>query len=344
LYDDRGLVIDSLFYFSDWGSSKRSLERISYNQPTNLRSNWAPSVSDSGATPGITNSVMNIQPGNPMSIVINEIMYAPLTGYSEYVEIFNASLDSINIAGWKITEGGGKSFTLKRNAFYLRPGEFFLLVSDSSIFQLFDYLREPEFTKFIKIENSSDLSLSNSGDVLILKDIFGNTIDSVSYNPKWHNPEIDDSKGRSLERINPSLNSNDGRNWSTSVNSLGGTPPKQNSIFTRKLPSQSKIEILPNPFSPDNDGFEDYTIISYELPLETSQIRIRIFDSIGRLVRTLADNEPSSSKGSIIFDGLDDNKQPLRIGIYIVLIEAVNQQNGVIEQIKKPVVVAKKLK
>jgi len=344
LYDDRGLVIDSLFYFSDWGSSKRSLERISYNQPTNLRSNWAPSVSDSGATPGITNSVMNIQPGNPMSIVINEIMYAPLTGYSEYVEIFNASLDSINIAGWKITEGGGKSFTLRRNAFYLRPGEFFLLVSDSSIFQLFDYLREPEFTKFIKIENSSDLSLSNSGDVLILKDIFGNTIDSVSYNPKWHNPEIDDSKGRSLERINPSLNSNDGRNWSTSVNSLGGTPLKQNSIFTRKLPSQSKIEILPNPFSPDNDGFEDYTIISYELPLETSQIRIRIFDSRGRLVRTLADNEPSSSKGSIIFDGLDDNKQPLRIGIYIVLIEAVNQQNGVVEQIKKPVVVAKKLK
>jgi hypothetical protein len=198
--------------------------------------------------------------------------------------------------------------------------------------------------KFIKIENSSDLSLSNSGDVLILKDIFGNTIDSVSYNPNWHNPEIDDSKGRSLERINPSLNSNDGRNWSTSVNSLGGTPLKQNSIFTRKLPSQSKIEIVPNPFSPDNDGFEDYTIISYELPLETSQIRIRIFDSIGRLVRTLADNEPSSSKGSIIFDGLDDNKQPLRIGIYIVLIEAVNQQNGVIEQIKKPVVVAKKLK
>lgn len=344
IYDDRGMVIDSLFYYSTWTSSKRSIERVNYEQPTNLRSNWAASISDSGGTPGKLNSVMNIEPANKMDIVVNEIMYEPLTGYAEYIEIYNATLDSINIAGWKIIEGGGKTFLLSSKTFYLGSGKFFLIASDSSIFNLYPYLKETEFKKFITITNSSDLSLSNSGDIIVLQDVFGNTVDSVAYNPKWHNPEIEDVKGRSLEKINPLLNSNDGRNWSTSVNQIGGTPLLQNSVFSKKLPSTSNVQVQPNPFSPDNDGFEDFTIISYQLPLETAKIRIRIFDSVGRLVRTLADNEPSSSSGSIIFNGLDDNKQPLRIGIYIVLIEAINQQSGVIEQIKAPIVVAKKLR
>ena len=344
IYDDRGMVMDSLFYFSSWGVSKKSLERISYQQPTNLQSNWTASIADSGGTPGLPNSVMNVRSYPAGSIVINEIMYEPLKGFAEYVEIYNSSNDTINLAGWKITEGGGKSFSLTSRSFYLNPKEFFLISSDSSIFNLFPYLKESEFVNKVRITNTSDLSLSNSGDVVVLRDLFGNTIDSVAYSPKWHNPELDDSKGRSLERINPLLSANDSRNWSTSVNKLGGTPLLSNSISITKLPTQSKIDISPNPFSPDNDGFEDFTIIAYQLPVETASIRIRIFDSVGRLVRTLADNEPSASTGSIVFDGLDDNKQPLRIGIYIVLLEAINQQNGVVETIKKPVVVAKRLK
>lgn len=344
IYDERGMVMDSLFYYSSWGLSKKSLERISYQQPTNLQSNWTASIADSGGTPGLSNSVMNVKSYPAGSIVINEIMYEPLIGFAEYVEIYNSSNDTINLAGWKIVEGGEKSFTLTSRSFNLKPGEFFLLASDSSIFNLFPYLRENAFVGNIRIANTSDLSLSNSEDIVILRDLFGNTIDSVAYSPKWHNPDIDDSKGRSLERINSALNSNDSRNWSTSVNKLGGTPLLSNSILITKLPSQSKIDISPNPFSPDNDGFEDFTIISYQFPVETASIRIRIFDSVGRLVRTLADNEPSASTGSIVFDGLDDNKQPLRIGIYIVLLEAINQQNGVVETVKKPVAVAKRLK
>jgi len=344
IYDERGMVMDSLFYYSSWGLSKKSLERISYQQPTNLQSNWTASIADSGGTPNLSNSVMNVKSYPAGSIVINEIMYEPLIGFAEYVEIYNSSNDTINLAGWKIVEGGEKSFTLTSRSFNLKPGEFFLLASDSSIFNLFPYLRENAFVGNIRIANTSDLSLSNSEDIVILRDLFGNTIDSVAYSPKWHNPDIDDSKGRSLERINSALNSNDSRNWSTSVNKLGGTPLLSNSILITKLPSQSKIDISPNPFSPDNDGFEDFTIISYQFPVETASIRIRIFDSVGRLVRTLADNEPSASTGSIVFDGLDDNKQPLRIGIYIVLLEAINQQNGVVETVKKPVAVAKRLK
>ncbi|MGB9664462.1 MAG: lamin tail domain-containing protein, partial [Ignavibacteria bacterium] len=88
IYDERGMVMDSLFYFSNWGSSKKSIERISYQRPTNLQSNWAASIADSGGTPGWTNSVMNAKSYPPGSIIINEIMYEPLTGFAEYIEIY----------------------------------------------------------------------------------------------------------------------------------------------------------------------------------------------------------------------------------------------------------------
>jgi hypothetical protein len=90
------------------------------------------------------------------------------------------------------------------------------------------------------------------------------------------------------------LNSNDPLNWSSSADKLGATPSKQNSIFSINLNKASKISVSPNPFSPDNDGFEDFTTINYNLTQIISQIRIKIFDSRGRLVRTLVNNQTSN--------------------------------------------------
>jgi flagellar hook assembly protein FlgD len=91
------------------------------------------------------------------------------------------------------------------------------------------------------------------------------------------------------------------------------------------------------------DGYEDFAVISYNLTKPLSQIRIRIFDSQGRLVRKLADNIPSASNGTIIFDGFDDSGKPLKIGIYILLLEAINENSNVVETVKKAFVIARKL-
>jgi len=57
----------------------------------------------------------------------------------------------------------------------------------------------------------------------------------------------------------------------------------------------------------------------------------------------LLNNQPSSSSGSVIFDGRDDAGEALRIGIYIIFLEAINEGSGVVENIKTVVVVARKL-
>jgi hypothetical protein len=193
------------------------------------------------------------------------------------------------------------------------------------------------------IVGESSLGLVNTGELILLKGVRGNVIDSVFYSDDWNNKNIASTQNKSLERINPNLDGNNPLNWSTSVNSLGGTPGNQNSIFAENLNQSVNISVSPNPFSPDNDGFEDFTVINYNLSQAIAQVRVKIFDSKGRLVRSLVNNQASGSSGSVIFDGLDDENNALRMGIYIIFLEALNDNSGVVETVKSTVVVARKL-
>ena len=149
--------------------------------------------------------------------------------------------------------------------------------------------------------------------------------------------------GESLEKINPSLNGNDGKNWSSNTLPSGGTPGYKNSIFTNYQVSASEITVSPNPFSPDGDGYEDFTIISYKLQNTVSQVRMKIYDVKGRLIKTILNNQPAGTEGQVVYNGLDDDNRKLRLGIYIIFMEALNDQNGVVETVKTTMVVGAKL-
>jgi len=340
IYDFNEKVIDSLRYDSDWQIEKgRSLERINFNESTNEISNWFLSLNETGGTPGEENSFVNIESYSRNDLVINEIMFDPESDNSEYIEIFNPTDNFIELGGWKFIDEANNQFELSETFFELPPNEFFVFSADSSIFINYPELNDHEF---LTILNTQNLGLSNSGESIIITDLWGNVIDSVFYDENWHNKNVTITKNKSLERINPALNSNDEMNWSTSVDDLGATPGIVNSIFTESVSSVSSLSFSPNPFSPDGDGFEDFTIISYNLTEQTAQIRIKIFDDRGRLVRTLVNNKASGSSGSVIFDGLDDNNNPLRIGMYIVFLEALNSNSGLVEVLKNVVVVARK--
>ncbi len=340
LYDFRDAVIDSVHYKSNWGGKNGySLERISSSSSSNDSSNWATCLNPEKSTPGKENSISNISAAERNSLVINEIMYDPDIDNCEFIEFFNSSNDSINIGGWRIEDEKGNFYRLMDTSFVINPGDYFLLSADSIIIKKYSF---KDF-KNISFAGASNLGLTNDGELILLKDARGTVIDSIFYSSGWNNKNINVTKNKSLERINPGLNGNYAQNWSTCVNISGATPGKQNSIYTDNNNRHAKISVSPNPFSPDNDSFEDFSIINYSLTQVTSQIRIKIFDNRGRLVRTLANNQPAASQGSIIFDGLGDDGQPLRMGIYIIFLEAVNANSGVVENLKTVVVVARKL-
>lgn len=340
IYDFRDGIIDSLFYRSSWGGEKGlSLERISLEEATNDSTNWTTSLSPKGSTPGAPNSIGNVPDYNRNDLVINEIMFDPGDDNCEFIEFLNLSGDSVNVGGWKIEDENGNDFRLSQFPTMVPNNSFFLLAADSLIKSKYN-LDETVLRTVIGV---SGLGLVNTGELILLEDVKGNVIDSVFYSDKWQNNNFVSTKNISLERINPNLGANDPNNWSSSVDPIGATPGKQNSIYTVNSNKSSNISVAPNPFSPDDDGFEDFTIINYNLTQVTSQVRIKIFDSKGRLVRTLENNQASGQSGSVIFDGIGDDGQTLRIGIYIIFLEAINEGAGVVETMKTVVVVARKL-
>jgi hypothetical protein len=284
----------------------------------------------------------------PRALIVNEIMYAPLTGQAEWIELYNPNSFPVDMTDWTMSDmrdatGKANVFSINASGTEIQAGGNAVLSSDSTILSQFPSLQNLQEGSRVIILNRSSLSLNNEGDDVIISDLVGTVIDSVHYFPSWHNPDITDVTGVSLERINPNLSSNDRRNWSSCVEKVGGTPGRQNSIFTTAIAPRTTLSISPNPFSPDGDGFEDFTVISYRLSSQIARVNVRIFDSLGRLVRTLANYDPSASTGQIIWDGLDDDKRRLRMGIYIVLLEAIDSSGGTIESAKAAAVVAGRL-
>jgi hypothetical protein len=340
VFDNRGGIADSVMYKSTWGHIKGySIERISGIKNSCDSSNWVISLSGGKSTPGMENSVLSLPEGRINDLVINEIMFDPLPGNNEFIEFINLKKDSLNIGGWSIEDQHGNKYRLSDSGFVIPPDAYFVLAADSNViagYNLSDY-------NYKNVLNETNMGLT-ADELILLKDIRGYIIDSVYYSDKWHNKNYVNTKGRSLERINPGLGSNDRYNWSTSVDPLGATPGRRNSIFVINEKKSSGLSVSPNPFSPDNDGFEDCTIINYTLSIPVSQINVKVFDSRGRLVRTLSNNMASGHSGSIVFDGYGDDRIPLRMGIYILYLEALNSTTGQDEILKSTVVVARKLK
>lgn len=271
---------------------------------------------------------------NSGDLVINEIMYSPLVGQPEWVELFNPSSKTIDIQYWSITDSDSATkITISPRYYPILPQSFLVISADSSLLNHFDLNQSP----LIVIKSLP--RFNDDQDQIFIYDANQNIIDAVRYRGSWGG-----EKGVSLERINPSLASNDSSNWSSCVVlAQGGTPGRRNSIFVDILPSQAELTIAPDPFSPDGDGRDDVTIISYQLPFNLSRIHVKIFDIRGRLVRFLVNNQPSGTTSSFIWDGRDDHGSLCRMGVYIVYLEAIHYQQGVVKSVKKTVVLGKKL-
>ncbi len=338
LYDYRDGIIDSVRYSYRWGGRNgRSLERKSVNKVSSDSTNWTTSLSPLKATPGKYNSVSGLPSGRRSTVVINEVMYEPGPDNCEFIEFYNSTGEEINIGGWRIEDGSANFFIISDTSYFLESEGYFVFAADSLIFSKY-FLWD---NKSVSTAGKSAFGLSGSGELILLKDINGSTIDSLFYLSSFHNRNYVVTKNRSLERINPYIDSNNKSNWSTSTSDNGATPARENSVKTRIPEISSGAVISPNPFSPDNDGWEDFAVINYSFNVEAPQLRIRIYDNLGRLVRTLADNTPSGSQGQVIFDGRDDEGRTLRIGIYILYIEAAGK-NGT-ETHKSAFVIARKL-
>ncbi|MFT3884532.1 MAG: lamin tail domain-containing protein [Flavobacteriales bacterium] len=159
------------------------------------------------------------QPGD---VVINEIMADPTPlvqlPEAEFVELFNASPNALDLAGWTYNDGGTLT-TLP--SVVIAPGGHLILCSPSNT---------ALFSAFGPTVGVS-MSLVNTGDIVELRKGDGTVIDAVTYSVSWYGDPVKANGGWTLERINPFAPCSSATNWTASTDERGGTPGLPNSIL-----------------------------------------------------------------------------------------------------------------
>jgi CotH kinase protein/Lamin Tail Domain/Right handed beta helix region len=170
-------------------------------------------------------------------VLISEIMYHPAgtSDLDEFIEIDNAGDETINLNGWRFSDG--VEFTFPERM--LGPGERLVVAADLARFQA-------NHAGIANVVGGWSGHLSNHGERIRLVDGLGRLVDSVTYADQgdwsirargpdhfghqgWIWLDDHDGGGKSLELISAGLSNDHGQNWAAS-SIIGGTPGTANSM------------------------------------------------------------------------------------------------------------------
>jgi hypothetical protein len=145
------------------------------------------------------------QSSNPL-IVINEIHYHPdeNTEPVEFLELYNAGAQAIDLDGWYMDSGVRYTF---QGTHIINPGEYVVICQDPDAFE----------AKFgMSAFGPFDGKLSNDGELLVLRNAAGKKIDEVDYKSRFPWPVAAHGEGASMELINPYLDNDLAGSWRSS--------------------------------------------------------------------------------------------------------------------------------
>jgi len=275
------------------------------------------------------------------NILISEIMFDPLPGKAEFLELFNHSEKIIDlgylvvakrdeqtgiISSWTSVYEGNRLFF---------PGEFLLLTSDI-LSMVSGYTR----IGGTLIEVPDIPVFNDNRGIVVIMDIWLNIIDEFGYHHQMHFSLLNGTEGISLERISYDQPAGDPNNWHSAAENTGfSTPGYCNSQSVSNINIHSGIKIKPEIFTPDNDGKDDFTGIWYSFDYPGCVMSVWIFDPAGRLIRKITDNQLVGTSGCITWDGVDDHGQRARMGIYLVFIRIFDIE-GRVRKVKKTCVLS----
>jgi hypothetical protein len=274
-----------------------------------------------------------------LDVVINEILFNPRPGGSDFVEVYNRSRKFINLKNWKLCNFEAVTpsniVRLFSDNMLLAPGDFAVFTSDPQMVKL-QYFQSKEQ----KLWKTNLPSLPDDQGSVGLMDDEGHLIDALSYSKEWHSPFIKENEGVSLERISPYAGTNRLDNW-TSASSRAGfaTPGQSNSQhLDLTLTQDGDVAVAPEVFSPGG-GDQDFVEIRYNLEHTGWVANVRILDHAGHQLKTIASNETVGPQGFFRWDGDHENGSRARTGYYVVWFEIFNSE-GAVKTFRRRVIVA----
>ncbi|GEM_PF-2171850 len=243
------------------------------------------------------------------SIVITEIMFKPTADDHEWIEIYNAGTEPVDLANWQLADPNYTG-TITEESFVVEPGSY-AIISQVPIGGF----------ECPAIVAEGWPYLNNDGDELSILNADGEVVDRAVYDVEgeW----ADDV---SAERLSINADGADPNNWKPSRAVAGSTPCEDNSIWSAG--EEVTCTITPNPFDPT---MGEEAAISVNAPVDAT-IEIRIYDLRGRLIQDFG------NRAAVIWDGKDSDGDFAPAGPYVVVAQV--EQNGKVSHHRFAIAVA----
>lgn len=262
----------------------------------------------------------------PMDVIINEILFNPWPNGVDFVEIYNRSDKCIDLktlvmchydSVYKIISSIEH---ITDEGYLLFPDEYLVLTENTNAIKQQYNLQDAK--AFLQVKNLPALN-ADKGDIAIKAT--NELIDFFVYDEAMHFGLLHDTKGISLERVSPEQATNNWINWHSAASTAGfATPGFKNSQFIERIQTEEVVKVLPETFTPDNDGINDLVNLYYHLEEPQWSASVFIYDSNGRLVKTLASNDLIGTEGSYSWDGTNTERTKEPTGMYIFYVQFLN--------------------
>jgi len=263
------------------------------------------------------------EPAKPFDILFNELLFNPLPGDQDYIELFNCSGSIIDASRLNLLsvndESGGISqvYPVSEEKRCIMPGSYYAITTDLKRIKERYFSSDPEH--IFETENLPTMSDDKGHLILYNREL--DRIDEVFYKEEMHYSLLSGFEGIALEKTGPRLKSEEAVNWHSATESSGwGTPGAPNSVFADMPAESDNISFSSSKISPDNDGYEDFLVISFRLAGNGNVITATVFDETGSYVKKIASNLLAGPEASLLWDGTADDGSSVRTGIYIIYI------------------------
>lgn len=242
-------------------------------------------------------------------VVINELLYEPPTGGSDYIELYNCSARIVDLSSLYLSRAGEdglpeKLFALSQHKTPFMPGTFLVVCGDHA------WLRaQYGLDDFLLLAPEEALpNYINEGGSVLLTNRRGEVLDRMDYHAGLHNSFLDATKGVALERLDVRAPSLSPHNWQSAAADAGyGTPGRPNSQSApTRVQSKSPLRTEPELFSPNGDGQDDLLYLHYAFEEAGLLCSVTIYNERGLPVRRLVNNAPAGREGFWVWDGSDD--------------------------------------
>ncbi len=268
-------------------------------------------------------------PGTGM-VVINEIMFDPEEGKAEYVELFlrgERPLDLMDLSIHLVEEGGvpDHPLALSPHSRLFLPGQYLVLTPSAG--QLMHGYGLETSGQWVEVEGWP--GLKNSSGKIILTDRAGSVVDEAVYRDDMHMELLADPRGISLERVTTRGAGTNPDNWHSAASAAGyATPGKENSQSLSEGYPDRLLEVYPQVFSPDNDGYNDLLTVTISTGSPGWVIGVFITDLQGHRIRELANNHLAGPVQTYSWDGEGGNGSLQPMGFYVVHARGFHPATG----------------